>query len=355
MHKKILIVDDEAINRELLRQIFQNEYDIVMAEEGTEAIRLINKYQNELAVILLDLMMPKVNGYQVLQVLNSSNVIKIIPVILITANTDTKIALSCYSLGVADVINKPFVAQIVRQRVLNVIQMYQDRERLKGMLEQSNQKLSEQERQLNEFYNNLLESISNLVEFRNVESGMHIKRVKGMTKILARAYQHLYPEEGITDEQMDLIVRASALHDIGKLAIPDAILLKPGKLNEDEWEVMKSHTTKGCEILTMLENVQDSDQYKVAYEIIRHHHERDDGRGYPDGLKGDEIPLSAQIVSIADVYDALTSERIYKKPYSKDRSYKMIIEGECGIFSEKIIKCFNYARKVLELFSETHK
>lgn len=355
MRKKILIVDDEAINRELLRQMFENEYDIVMAQDGTEAIQLITRYQTELAVVLLDLMMPKVNGYQVLQVLNSSSLINKIPVVLVTANTDIKIALSCYALGVADVVNKPFVAQIVRRRVINIIEMYEDRDTLKGLLEQSNTKLSEQSNRLKKFYENLLEAVSNLVEFRNMESGMHIKRVKGITRIMAFAYQHLYPDEGITEQQMEIIVRASVLHDIGKLSIPDAILLKPGKLNADEWEVMKSHTTKGCEILTTLENVQTSEQYQTAYDIIRHHHERYDGRGYPDGLKGDEIPLAAQIVSVVDVYDALVSERVYKKAYSKEKAYEMIMEGECGAFSEKMLNCLKYARKVIELFSDTHQ
>ncbi len=355
MRKKILIVDDEAINRELLRQIFEGDYDIVMAQDGQDALGAIKQYRNELAVILMDLMMPKVNGYQVLQVLSSDNLTKQIPVVLITSNTDIKVTLSCYSLGVVDIINKPFIAQIVRQRVVNVIEMFQDKETLRDLLEQSNEKLSEQKQQLEQFYNNLMDSISNLVEFRNMESGMHIKRVKGMTQILAKAYQHLYPEDGLTDEQLNTIVRASALHDIGKLVIPDAILLKPGKLNDDEREVMKSHTTRGCEILSRLEIVQDSEHYKTSYEIIRHHHERYDGNGYPDNLKGDDIPISAQLVSVVDVYDALVSERIYKKAYSKTQAYEMIMGGECGVFSDKMLKCLNYAKKVIEIFSDAYQ
>lgn len=355
MRKKILIVDDEAINRELLRQIFESDYDIIMAEDGKAAITSITQNQDDLAVILLDLMMPKVNGYQVLQVLDYTKMLKKIPVILITSNTDTKIALSCYSLGVADVINKPFVAQIVRQRVLNIIEMYQDRDKLQSLLEQSNQKLIAQEEQLRKFNDNLIDSISNLVEFRNLESGMHIKRVKGLVQIMTMTFQLLYPEENVTDERMHAIVRASALHDIGKLAIPDAILLKPGKLTDSEWEVMRSHTTKGCEILTMLENVNDSQHYKIAYNIVRYHHERYDGGGYPDQLKGEEIPLEAQLVAIMDVYDALVSERIYKKAYSKEKTFNMIIEGECGVFSDRMLACFKHARKVIELFSDSHQ
>ena len=188
-----------------------------------------------------------------------------------------------------------------------------------------------------------------------MESGMHIKRVKGLTQIMAQAYAKLYPEEGLTEEDIYMIVKASALHDIGKIAVPDNILLKPGRLTDEEFKIMQSHTTKGCEILSKLEEVQESGQYQVSYDICRHHHERYDGRGYPDGLVGDDIPLSAQLVSVVDVYDALVSERVYKKAFSKDEAYDMIMNGKCGTFSPKMLKCFEKARKVIELFSDTHQ
>ncbi len=355
MSMKILIVDDEAINRELLCQIFEDKYEIIQAEEGKEAIGAIQQHQKDLVVILLDLMMPKVNGYQVLQVLNTSNLIKEIPVILITANTDMKIALACYSLGAADIINKPFVAQIVKQRVTNTIEQYQDKKKLKDLLKQSNQKLSKQEQQLKHFYDSLMDTISNLVEFRDISTSKHVNRVRGMTQIMAQTYRKLYPEDGLTEQQLDTIVRTSTLHDIGKIAIPDSILLKPGKLTDKEWEVMKSHTTRGCEILSTMENIHGSDQYTTAYEIIRYHHERYDGEGYPDNLKGEDIPLSAQLVSVVDVYDALVTERVYKKAYSKEQAYNMIMKGECGAFSEKMMLCLEHAKNVIELYSDTHR
>ncbi|MCM1284035.1 MAG: response regulator [Muribaculaceae bacterium] len=353
MRKKILIVDDEEMNRELLRQVFESEYEILMAENGKEAIRYANHYRDELAVILLDLVMPVVDGYQVLQVLHAERTLEKIPVILITADTDEDTALKSYTLGVTDMFYKPFVAQIVRQRVFNAIEMYQSRERLEELLERSNRKLNEREHQLEEFYDHLVEAISNMVEFRDVESGTHVKRVKGLTQIMAESYRKLYPEEGLTQEQMKTIVQASALHDIGKIAIPDSILLKPGRLTDEEREIMQQHTTKGCDILAMLEDVQDTEHYKAAYEIARYHHERYDGRGYPDGLVGDEIPLSAQLVSVVDVYDALVCKRVYKKAFSKDEAYHMIINGECGVFNPKILKCFEDAREMLELLSDS--
>lgn len=353
MRRKILIVDDEPMNRELLGQVFASGYELLMAENGKEAIRFANHYRDELAVILLDLVMPVVDGYQVLQVLHAEGTLKKVPVILITANTDQDTALQCYSLGVTDIFNKPFVAQVLRQRVLNAIEMYQSRERLEELLERSDQKLKERERQLEVFYDNLVEAISNIVEFRDLESGTHIKRVKGLTQLVAESYRKLYPEEGLTREQMETIVKASALHDIGKIAIPDHILLKPGRLTDEERAIMQTHTTKGCDILAKLENVQDTEQYKAAYEIARYHHERYDGKGYPDGLEGDEIPLSAQLVSVVDVYDALVSKRVYKKAFEKDEAYRMIMAGECGIFNPKILKCFEDAREMIELLSDS--
>ncbi|MDE6759990.1 MAG: response regulator [Lachnospiraceae bacterium] len=355
MRNKILIVDDEELNRELLKQIFEEDYEIIMAENGKEAILAVDQHIKELAVVLLDLVMPVVDGYHVLQVLNTKGVLKKVPVILITANTDVQAALDCYSLGAVDIINKPFTAQIIHRRILNTIEMYQNKEKLEKLLRSSNRKLSEKEQQLEAFNDYLIEAVSDIVEFRDLESGMHIKRVKGLTQIMAQAYAKLYPEEGLTEEDIYMIVKASALHDIGKIAVPDNILLKPGRLTDEEFKIMQSHTTKGCEILSKLEEVQDSGQYQVSYDICRHHHERYDGRGYPDGLVGDDIPLSAQLVSVVDVYDALVSERVYKKAFSKDEAYDMIMNGKCGIFSPKMLKCFEEARKVIELFSDTHQ
>lgn len=353
MRNEILIVDDESLNRELLAQIFEKEYDIVTACNGQEAIDLFKKHKDTLAAVLLDLIMPVVDGYQVLQVLDTTHETDIIPVILITASTDVKMALSCYSFGAAEIINKPFIAKIVHQRVANMIEVYSSRERLRTLLASSKQELTETKAQLEEFNNNLVDTISDIVEFRDMESGQHIKRVKGLTQIMAMTYAKLYPEAGLTEKDTNIIVAAAALHDIGKIAIPDNVLLKPGRLTKEEFEIMKTHTTKGCEILQRLENVQDTEHYKVAYEIVRHHHERYNGRGYPDGLKGDEIPLSAQLVSVADVYDALTSDRVYKKAFDKETAYNMIINGECGDFGPKLFETFKQSKAVLELFIDS--
>lgn len=355
MKQSILIVDDEELNRELLKQIFEDDYNIILAKDGKEAINLLSRHYKDIVVILLDLIMPVVNGYQVLQVLNSKGMFKEIPVILVTANADSKGELFCYSLGAAAFIYKPFDVKVVRKIVDNVIEMYLHSEELKNSLKNKEEMLHEQQKKLNTFYDKLMEVVSNIVEFRNLESGMHIKRVKDLTRIIAENYMRLYPESGLTPEKIEVIVRASAIHDIGKIAIPDNILLKPGRLTPEEREVMKSHTTKGCEILNLLADIQDDEQYAVSYEICRHHHERYDGNGYPDKLVGDEIALPAQLVSIVDVYDALVNERVYKKAYDEETAYKMIVNGECGIFSPKLLQCFEHARSQIERYAETYQ
>jgi putative two-component system response regulator len=263
------------------------------------------------------------------------------------------VELSCYTLGASAVISKPFVAQVVRMQVNNIVDMHRKADEMENTIQSYQAELAAQQEKLNRFYDHLLDAISNIVEFRDLETGEHVQRVRGFTRIMGQAVMELFPERELTRHKIDVIVRASALHDIGKIAIPDNILLKPGRLTEDERQVMMSHTTKGCEILSMIMDFQDEELFKACYDICRHHHERYDGGGYPDKLKGDDIPLSAQIVSVVDVYDALVSERIYKKAYDKETAYNMILTGKCGQFAPEMIKCLEYSRKALEAFSDS--
>ncbi|MDE6024665.1 MAG: response regulator [Lachnospiraceae bacterium] len=355
MRKSILIVDDDELNRELLKQMFEDEFVILMAQDGKEAIQQLDEHMDDIAVILLDLIMPVFNGFQVLKLLNTRKILIEIPVVLITAKNDEQTEFECYSLGASALIAKPFVAQTVKQRVNNIIEIHRNADRLEKKVQQQRERLDKQRRKMEIFNEKLVDVVSNIVEFRDLESGAHVKRVKGLTRIMAETYMKLYPEAGLTKEKINVIVRASALHDIGKISIPDSILLKPGRLTDEEREIMMSHTTKGCEILKLMDVVQDDEQVKASYEICRHHHERYDGRGYPDKLKGDDIPLSAQLVSIVDVYDALVCERVYKKAFDKETAYNMIQNGECGIFSPKLLKCFEHARRAMEEFSDSQK
>lgn len=354
MNKKILVVDDDELSRELLRQMFEGEYEVIAVPDGRQAIAEIAKNAKDIVVILLDLIMPVLNGYQVLQVLNAEKVTDHIPVILVSSQADTETELWAYALGAASVISKPYVAEVVKRNVNNIISLRQGASELEEIIQKQNEQLNMQQRQLDTYNDYLLEAISNIVEFRDLESGTHVKRVKGLTRIIAQTYMKLYPEAGLTKHKINVIARASVTHDLGKIAIPDSILLKPGRLTDEEREIMMSHTTKGCEILNLLTDVQDKELLSTSYEICRHHHERADGKGYPDGLKDEEIPLSAQLVSIADVYDALVSERCYKKPFDKDTAYNMIMEGKCGVFSPKLLKCLEYSRNAIEVFADSH-
>lgn len=352
--KKILVVDDDKLSRELLRRIFEDEYEVVTAQDGQEAIYAIREYMTDIAVILLDLLMPVLNGYQVLQVLNAEKITDKIPVILVSSQTDVNTELSVYALGAASVISKPFVSELVKRNVNNIVALRQSAVGMEEIIQNQSRQLDEQQQRLDNYNDYLLEAISNIVEFRDLESGTHIKRVKGLTRIIAETYQRLYPDAGLTQHKIEVIVRASVTHDIGKIAIPDSILLKPGRLTEEERKIMMAHTNKGCEILDLLTDVQNSEQLDASYEICRYHHERIDGTGYPDGLAGDDIPLSAQLVSIADVYDALVSKRCYKEPYDKDTAYQMIVDGECGVFSPKLLKCLGDSRSAIEAFIENY-
>lgn len=344
----ILIVDDAEINREILKTIFEEQYAIYEAEDGEKAISQIQKYKDEIALILLDLQMPKANGLEVLKYMNKAKLIDQIPVIMITGAATVESDVKAYELGAADIIYKPFSFAVVIRRALNIIELYEQRISIEKKLEKRTAQLKESQKKLEKNNEFLVNALSSVVEFRSLESGEHIKRVKTFTGIILQHLRVMYPEYNLSDEQVKLIMNAAALHDIGKIAIPDMILLKPGKLTKDEFEIMKTHTTKGCEILEKFKQ-DENEFYQYCYDICRHHHERYDGKGYPDNLEGEEIPIWAQVVSIVDVYDALVSKRVYKIPYAVEEAERMILRGECGTFSPKIIDCFEKSK--LELFA----
>lgn len=341
--QQILIVDDEAINREILKTMFE-EYDTLEAENGREAVAKIAASRN-LVLVLLDISMPVMSGFDVLEYMREHDLLEQIPVILITGETVIDSEDKAYSYGVADVIHKPFYPHIVKKRSRNIIDLYQHKLEMELRLRQQEIEIKEQEKEIRENNELMLESLSSLVEFRNVETGEHTQRIKYFTKIMLEYIQEFFPKYGLDMYQIDQIVRASVLHDIGKIGIPDSILLKPGRLTKEEFEMMKSHTTIGCDILEKAYRKKDSDFYRYSYDICRHHHERWDGNGYPDHLKGEEISIGVQVVSVADVYDALVSPRVYKEPFSKDMAYDMIMNGECGQFSPDVLECFALAKE----------
>lgn len=356
--RKVLIVDDVEINRDILAEILEEHFEVIEAENGQAALARIAENRDSLAVILLDLMMPVLDGFGVLAALKEEGSLDRIPVLVISGENSVESETRCLACGVADFIHKPFDETIVRRRVDNVTALYAYKARLedkvavqtKALLRQ-NKELKEQARKLAQYNDTIIDILGTVVESRNLESGDHIQRVKGYTRILAETMMREYPEYGLDQHAVDVMVPASALHDVGKIAIPDSILLKPGRLTPEEFAEMKLHTTRGCEIIASIVGAWDEEYKKVSYDICRYHHERYDGRGYPDGLVGEEIPVAAQVVSIADVYDALISKRVYKDAYTRDEAFRMIMEGECGTFSPKLLDCFAKARGAFEAFA----
>ena len=347
--KKLLVVDDIDLNRLILTDLFCDEFDVLEAENGLVALALLDKYGAQIAIVLLDIVMPEMDGFGVLQAMNESGLISTVPVIMITGENDDEKSLKGYELGVSDLLNKPFNSKIVYRRVHNVVDLYAHKQNLEQKLQEQKEALEKQAERLKQSNQFVIDALSTTVEFRNLESGEHIKRIRVLTKILLETVVDHYH---LPKEDIEAIASASAMHDIGKIAIPDAILLKPGALTKEEFEIMKTHTTKGCEILSSLNYTQDPQYYQYCYDICRHHHERWDGRGYPDGLKGDDIPIWAQATSIADVYDALTSKRVYKPAYSHEQAINMIVNGECGVFNPKLLE---YLLEIQDsLFSAAH-
>lgn len=352
--ESILIVEKDGDDRKQLEQLLADEYEIVAVDDGKQALSEMYKRRNELAAVVLDWEIPIVNAYQILQVMQSRRMMEDMQVYITTAEVGSGLERKVYGLDVKAVICKPYEDVVVRRQMLDRLKEEAERRRLQQELNKNKKLVEGSQKKLDSFYDSLLDAIGIFMEYRVSESDRHVKRIKGFSRIMAVAYRNQFPTDGLGESEVNRIVRGSAIHDIGKVAIPDSILLSPAKLTEDERQIMRSHTTRGEEIMQLLKDVQDEEQFRVSCEICRWHHERYDGSGYPDGLEGDEIPLSAQIVAIVDVYDELVSERIYKKPYDKETACRMIMNGECGAFAPKLLQCFEASIKLLELFSDSN-
>ncbi len=338
-HRKncMLIIDDDLINREVIKNIFQEGFQFAEAASGLEGLRQAEQHEGELCAILLDVQMPEMNGMELLQILHDRNLPARIPVFLITAKEEKEIAREAYEMGVMGVINKPVVPFIVERRVKTVLELYQAREALDDRIRQQEQKLQENVKTIDALHRSTLEAMASAIEFRDLESGEHTKRIYGITKLIL---QKTDMGAGLSEDQIENIAIGSIMHDVGKIAISDVILKKPGRLTKEEFETMKSHTVKGSALMARLIETEDHPSYRYALDIARHHHERWDGGGYPDGLKGNEITVWSQVVSIADVYDALVSPRVYKKAYSANTAVEMIRSSKCGVFNPKLLESF---------------
>lgn len=337
--QKILIVDDSEINRAMLKEILGEGYEYLEAENGLRAIEILRR-RTDIALVLLDLIMPEMDGFDVLRVMQCYAWQEEIPVIVISAAEDTRSVERAYDMGVADYIRRPFERVMVLRRVKNALMLYAKQKRLTRLV---TDQVYEKE------HNGVLmiSILSHVVEFRNSESGQHVLHIRTLTDLLLHQLVQKTDRYQLDESDISLISTASALHDIGKIMIPEEILNEPGRLTEEEYAAIKTHTTEGARILKGLAIGQDEPLVKVAHAICRWHHERWDGGGYPDRLKGDEIPIAAQVVALADVYDALTSERCYKQSYSHEKAVDMILHGECGSFNPLLMECLKESSELL--------
>ena len=342
----ILIVDDNEINRMILSETFRDQDKILEAENGKEALDLIRREPGGISAILLDIVMPEMDGLELLEILYKDGLTESIPVFLITADSSEQNTQRGYQLGAMDIIEKPIVPYFVKKRVGSVVELFHARKRLSNTVHKQHQRLLAQEMEIYELNNAIIETLSTAIEFRSGESGAHVKRIRELTGLFLRRLMEIRPEKyQFSEDEIEMISLASIMHDVGKIAIPDHILNKPGKLTKEEFEVMKQHTLKGCDLLCQIPKYHQNPLYQYAYDICRHHHERWDGKGYPDALKGDETTIWSQVVALADVYDALTNERVYKPAYSAEKAASMIVGGECGCFYPELLECLTFNLK----------
>ena len=329
---RILIVDDSEMNRMILSEMLKGEFEILEAENGSVCLDMLSRYEMKISLILLDIVMPGMDGFGVLEYMNRNNLIKDIPVIMISGEDSGEVIKRAYEMGVSDYIKRPFDMEVVHRRVLNTIKLYAKQRRLVAMV--TNQVFEKEKNS-----RMLISVLSEIVEFRNGESGTHVLNINILTTMILEQLAKKTDKYHLSWSNRMLISTASSLHDIGKIGIDEKILNKPGRLTPEERKIMEKHTVIGADMLANLQMYEDEPLMKVAYQICRWHHERYDGKGYPDGLKGEEIPISAQVVALADVYDALTSERVYKKAYSHEEAVQMICNGECGTFNPLLLEC----------------
>lgn len=342
--ERMLIIDDDEFNRVILDNLFSDFYTVEEAGNGKIGLDMIAAAPNRYSVVLLDTSMPEMSGIDVLHSLRELGLNGKFPIFLITAEAGDSIAREAYRLDVTDVILKPVVPYAVVKRVNSVVELFRAREQLNSRIEYQNFEILEKERRISRLNRGLFETLAAAVEFRSGESGGHVRRIHDITRFMLA---NTSLGNGMSGKEIENISLAAVMHDVGKIAIPDAILNKPGRLTKEEFDVIKTHTTLGALLLEKIPQLRETDTYYYAYDIALHHHERWDGGGYPDGLKGDKITLCAQIVSLADVYDALRCKRVYKAALLREKVLDMICGGECGVFNPALLKCFLSAEEEL--------
>lgn len=347
----LVIVDDVAMNRALLGQMFQKEFEILEAENGEEAIQIINEYYNNIALVLLDIKMPVMDGFEVMSRMKFYGYMKQIPVILITSDEEGNAMEKGYALGATDVVFKPFQAHVVIQRVHNIYELYQHKNHLEDLVEEQTAQLEEQYELLKEHHRHLVSVLRDIVEYRNVEYPEHLDYIQGYTRILAENYAMLYPRAKMTKEKIGYIVQAARFHDVGKITMPDAILSRPGRLSKWDLELLKEHTIKGRDIVQVMAELEDDMFSKICCNVCLYHHAKYDGSGYPVDIRKERIPIEAQIVGLADMYETMVHSVALRKKYSKEQVYNMLMNGKCGELSPRMKECLQASKKELEAYS----
>ena len=351
MRDTVLIVDDQSSNRQILAEILKNDYKILDAADGAEALDLLSAKESEIAVMLLDIVMPRMNGIEVLKKMNEDKLTDSFPIMVCTGEGSMNVVEQCFEYGISDFIRKPYDSEMILHRVKKLDALYKARsesnaklKRAVAVMQNQNKILEKQAEKQKRDNNNIIDALGTIVEYRNTENHNHIRRVKAFTRVLAVHMKDEFPEYKLNDKKIEMITTASALHDIGKIMIPDEILFKPGKYTAEEFDYMKSHTIRGYDIIVQIADNWDKELMEYCKSIARSHHEKYDGRGYPENLKGDDIPIAAQIVSLTDCFEALISESLYKKAYSFDVAFQMILNGDCGAFNPKLLEAFRNSK-----------
>ncbi len=345
--KKIIVIDDVDLNRAILGEAFKKEYEVVEAENGAVGLQKIKENKDDIAAVFLDIIMPEMDGFGVLQELNINSLIQRIPVFLITTDATSNVIERAYDYGAVDVIPKPFNIMIIKRRVQNMIEYFEAKRQSDSDILQIDQMLQMQREDLNNAVGSLIGHICEAIESRSVEDTDHVNRVRKMTRALAKEFAWRHPEFGLKDDVIDSIANASVLHDVGKVFVREEILERATDLPPEEMAKIQVAPTYGAKLLNRVKGVPEP-FYTFAKEICRSHMERWDGKGYPDGLKESQIPLSAQLVGLAEAYDVLISTRVYKKAYSHDKAVQMIMDGECGMFNPDLIECLKAAAEEFE-------
>ena len=338
--KKVIVIDDVELNRVILKEAFKNDYEVLEAENGALGLKKIKENQDEISAVFLDIIMPEMDGFGVLQEMNINALIQKIPVFLITTDATSGVIERAYDYGAVDVIPKPFNTMIIKRRVQNMIEFFEAKRQSDSDIVQIDQALQMQRADLNNSIGSLIGHVCEVIESRSAEESEHGNRVRKMTKALAKKFAERKPEFGLKESIIESIANASVLHDVGKVFVRDEILTKPEKLSVQEMEIIKTAPSHGTKLLNSVQGIPEP-FFTFAKEICRSHMERFDGKGYPDGLKGNQIPISAQLASLAEAYDVLVSKRVYKKAYSHDEAMKMIKDGECGAFNPDLLDCLD--------------